>query len=45
MIKEAIHQLAAKHDLSYDTAAAVMDEIMGGQASRSRCPPSSPRWP
>ena len=33
MIKEAIHQLAAKHDLSYDTAAAVMDEIMGGQAS------------
>ena len=29
MIKEAIHQLAAKHDLSYDTAAAVMDEIMG----------------
>ncbi len=33
MIKEAILQLAAKQDLSYETAAAVMDEIMRGQAS------------
>ncbi len=34
MIKEAIVRLAAKQDLDYDTAAAVMDEIMGGQASQ-----------
>nr|WP_325194718.1 anthranilate phosphoribosyltransferase [uncultured Oscillibacter sp.] len=34
MIKEAIIQLAAKQDLTYETAAAVMDEIMGGQASQ-----------
>ena len=34
MIKEAIIQLAAKQDLSYETAAAVMDEIMSGQASQ-----------
>ncbi len=33
MIKEAIVQLCAREDLPYDTAAAVMDEIMGGQAS------------
>ena len=33
MIKEAIVQLAAKEDLPYDTATAVMDEIMSGQAS------------
>ena len=34
MIREAIIQLAARQDLSYDTAAAVMDEIMSGQASQ-----------
>ena len=33
MIREAIVQLAAKRDLDYATAAAVMDEIMSGQAS------------
>ncbi len=33
MIREAIIQLAAGQDLPYDTAVAVMDEIMGGQAS------------
>lgn len=33
MIKEAIIALSKKEDLSYETAAAVMDEIMGGQAS------------
>jgi len=34
MIREAIFQLAAKQDLSYETATAVMDEIMGGEASQ-----------
>ena len=34
MIREAIVQLARKQDLDYTTAAAVMDEIMGGQASQ-----------
>lgn len=34
MIKEAIISLRNKEDLSYDTAKAVMDEIMGGQASQ-----------
>ena len=33
MIKEAIIQLTDKQNLSYDTAAAVMDEIMSGEAS------------
>lgn len=33
MIKEAILQLARKEDLTYQTAEAVMDEIMGGEAS------------
>ena len=32
MIKEAILQLNQKSSLDYDTARAVMDEIMGGQA-------------
>lgn len=34
MIKEAIGQLVNKEDLSYDTALAVMDEIMSGEASQ-----------
>lgn len=33
MIKEAIIDLTKRQDLTYDTAAAVMDEIMDGQAS------------
>lgn len=33
MIKEAIVQLAKRQDLPYETAKAVMDEIMGGQAT------------
>lgn len=33
MIKEAIIELTNKKDLSYDVAAAVMDEIMSGDAS------------
>ena len=33
MIKEAILSLAKKRDLSYETAEAVMHEIMGGEAS------------
>ncbi len=33
MIKEAIIALGNKEDLKYDTARAVMDEIMGGKAS------------
>jgi len=33
MIKEAILSLAKKQDLSYETAEAVMDEIMTGEAS------------
>ena len=33
MIKEAIIALSKKENLSYDTAVAVMDEIMSGQAS------------
>lgn len=33
MIKEAILQLNQKSSLTYDTARAVMDEIMGGQAT------------
>ena len=33
MIKDAIFQLARRENLSYDTARAVMDEIMSGQAS------------
>ena len=33
MIKEAILQLNQKSSLDYDTARAVMDEIMGGQAT------------
>ncbi len=33
MIREAIIQLANKQDLSYETAVAVMDEIMDGKAS------------
>lgn len=33
MIKEAIHQAAARQNLSYQTAEAVMDEIMSGQAT------------
>lgn len=34
MIKEAIIALGNKENLSYDTARAVMDEIMGGEASQ-----------
>jgi anthranilate phosphoribosyltransferase len=33
MIKEAIIKAANRQDLSYETAEAVMDEIMGGKAS------------
>ena len=33
MIKEAIISLSKREDLSYDTARAVMDEIMTGEAS------------
>ena len=33
MIREAIIRLAGKEDLDYSTAEAVMDEIMGGQAT------------
>lgn len=33
MIQEAIAKAIAKEDLDYDTAAAVMDEIMSGQAT------------
>lgn len=33
MIKEAILQLAKKENLTYDTALAVMNEIMGGEAT------------
>lgn len=33
MIKEAIVKLAKKQDLSYVEAEAVMNEIMGGEAS------------
>ncbi len=33
MIEQAIMQLSANETLSYDTAKAVMDEIMGGTAS------------
>ncbi|MDR0417133.1 MAG: anthranilate phosphoribosyltransferase, partial [Propionibacteriaceae bacterium] len=33
MIKEAIQQAAARQNLSYDTAKAVMDEIMSGTAT------------
>jgi len=33
MIKEAIKEAAARNDLSYETAEAVMDEIMRGEAS------------
>lgn len=34
MIREAIIALGNKENLSYDTARAVMDEIMGGEASQ-----------
>lgn len=34
MIKEAIIALGNKENLSYETARAVMDEIMGGEASQ-----------
>ena len=33
MIKEAIHKLADKQDLSYEEAETVMNEIMSGSAS------------
>ncbi|MDR3271714.1 MAG: anthranilate phosphoribosyltransferase [Peptococcaceae bacterium] len=33
MIKEAINRVAARHDLDYATAEAVMDEIMSGAVS------------
>ncbi len=33
MIKEAILSLAQKQDLSYETAEAVMNEIMTGEAT------------
>ncbi len=33
MIKEAIHKLAKKQDLTFEEAEAVMNEIMGGNAS------------
>ncbi len=35
MIKEAILELSQKHDLSYEMAAGVIDEIMNGEASQS----------
>ncbi len=34
MIKEAIHKVVRKEDLSYQEAEAVMHEIMGGEASQ-----------
>lgn len=34
MIKEAIHKVVKKEDLSYHEAEAVMHEIMGGEASQ-----------
>ena len=34
MIKEAILALSSKEDLSYETARAVMDEIMSGETSQ-----------
>lgn len=34
MIKEALLELSQKHDLSYEMAAAVIDEIMNGEASQ-----------
>jgi anthranilate phosphoribosyltransferase len=34
MIKEAILQAVARQDLAYETAEAVMDEIMSGEASQ-----------
>lgn len=34
MIKEAIYQLVNNQDLTYETAEAVMDEIMSGEASQ-----------
>ena len=33
MIKEAIVKLSKKEDLSYQEAEAVMNEIMGGEAT------------
>ncbi|PKM63043.1 MAG: anthranilate phosphoribosyltransferase, partial [Firmicutes bacterium HGW-Firmicutes-21] len=33
MIKEAILQLIKKQDLSFETAKAVMEEIMSGESS------------
>ena len=34
MIKQAIQKTAAGHDLTFDEARQVMDEIMGGEASQ-----------
>ncbi len=34
MIKEAIHKVVSREDLSYETAKEVMDEIMRGEASQ-----------
>lgn len=34
MIRDAIVDVAAGKDLSYETAEAVMDQIMGGRASQ-----------
>ena len=33
MIKEAIHKLAKKQDLTFEESEAVMNEIMNGKAS------------
>ena len=36
MIREAIHSVTEKRNLSYETAKAVMDEIMSGRTHRSQ---------
>jgi anthranilate phosphoribosyltransferase len=36
MIKEAIYKLVNREDLTYDEAAAVMDEIMSGNATQAQ---------
>lgn len=36
MIKEAIHKVIQKEDLSFETAKQVMDEIMNGQATNAQ---------
>ena len=40
MIQQAIVKIVNKEDLTYDEAYAVMNEIMGGQTTPPRTPPS-----